>query len=321
MAELITLGEAMIRLSPPDFKRLEQTSTLDVHVSGDELNVAIAGARLGLSTEYVSRLPLNPFGRMINNKAREHGVDTSNMLWSDKHRAGFYFVEFGANPRTHNVFYDRKKSAIAKIEPGMVNWDQIFKGAKIFHLSGITPGLSTSAEATTKEAMQKAKEFNVIISLDVNFCPGLWSEEEAHKCLVDLMQYTDIVVTTKKDAKTIFHIDSKKNEDVVRKLLEKFKLKAVAVTQRETLSEWKCKWTAMASHDGKIYDAPTYEIDIIDQAGCRDSFSAGFLYGYLTSDIDYAVKFGTAYSALNHSIHGDINWCTKEEAESLMKNS
>ncbi|MGC9329855.1 MAG: PfkB family carbohydrate kinase, partial [Candidatus Hinthialibacter sp.] len=72
-------------------------------------------------------------------------------------------------------------------------------------------------------------------------------------------------------------------------------------------------------YESKIYDAPNYEVEIVDRVGGGDSFSAGFLNGYLTGDIDYAVKFGVAFSALKHSIPGDLNWSTKEEAESLMK--
>ena len=74
MADVVTFGEAMIRLSPPDFNRLEQTSTLDMKVGGAEFNVAIGLARLGVSSAFVTRVPTNPLGRMIVNKTREHGV-------------------------------------------------------------------------------------------------------------------------------------------------------------------------------------------------------------------------------------------------------
>ncbi|MGD0113951.1 MAG: PfkB family carbohydrate kinase, partial [Armatimonadota bacterium] len=92
--DIITLGEAMIRLSPPDFQRLEQTTTLDVRIGGAELNVAVDAARLGLRTAWVSKLPDNPLGRMTANKAREHGVDVSHVIWTRGERMGLYFVEF-----------------------------------------------------------------------------------------------------------------------------------------------------------------------------------------------------------------------------------
>jgi len=155
--DLVTFGETMIRLSPLNFRRLEQTNLLDVNVGGSELNVAVAAQRLGLGVAYVTRLTNNPLGRMIANKAREHGVDTSYIVWTDDDRVGTYFVEFGASPRPNSVVYDRRDSAIARIRPGEVDWDAIFKGVKMFHTSGITPALSPTAAEATKEAVQVAR--------------------------------------------------------------------------------------------------------------------------------------------------------------------
>ena len=59
---LTTFGEAMIRLSPPDHRRLEQAVALDVNVGGSEFNSAIAAQRLGIKTSYVTRLTDNPLG-------------------------------------------------------------------------------------------------------------------------------------------------------------------------------------------------------------------------------------------------------------------
>ena len=84
--DLVTFGETMIRLSPPGFRRLEQTNLLEVNVGGSELNVAVAAQRLGLKTAYVTRLTRNPLGRMIANKAREHGVDTCLLYTSPSPR-------------------------------------------------------------------------------------------------------------------------------------------------------------------------------------------------------------------------------------------
>ena len=47
MADVVTFGEAMIRLSPPNYQRIEQAATLDVQVGGGELNVAVGVRRLG----------------------------------------------------------------------------------------------------------------------------------------------------------------------------------------------------------------------------------------------------------------------------------
>src|SRR3954462_187390 len=135
--DVITFGEAMGRLSPPGFRRLEQARSLDVQVGGAELNTAVALARLGRSSAWVSRLTRNPPGKLIANPAREAGVSTEHVVWTDEDRVGVYFLEFGAAPRASSVLYDRKGAAVAAIRPGMVDWARVFTGASWFHVTGI----------------------------------------------------------------------------------------------------------------------------------------------------------------------------------------
>src|SRR5438067_11022487 len=115
--EVVTFGEAMIRLSPPNFRRLEQAHSLDVQVGGAELNTAVGVARLGRSSAWVSRLTDNPLGRLIANHAREAGVGTEHGVWTNDDRVGVYFLEFGAAPRASSGPYNRKGPAIAGFHP------------------------------------------------------------------------------------------------------------------------------------------------------------------------------------------------------------
>lgn len=322
MPDIITFGEVMLRFSPPHFKRFEQTAEFDICTGGGEYNVAVGAARLGLQSAFVTRLPNNPLGRIAVNKAREHGVDVSNIVWSNDSadRMGLYFCEFGAKPRASNVLYDRKYSAISAIQPGMVDWNKAFTGGKAYHVSGITPALSKSAAEVTKESMLKAKANGLVVSVDLNYRAKLWSEAEAQACMTDLMQYTDVLITTEEDTLRVFKIQGETYREVAKELQEKFGFAAVAITLRANPLVWKNDWSAITYADGTFYDAPTYEVEIVDRVGAGDSFSAGFLAGYITKnkDCDYATKLGVAYSALKHSIPGDVNWASKEEAEKLM---
>src|SRR5437660_2561364 len=115
MADVITFGEAMIRLAPPNHRRLEQAHSLDVQIGGAELNTAVGLARLGRSAAWVSRLTDNPLGRLVANHAREAGVSTEHVVWTPEDRVGLYVVEFGAAPRASGARYDRKDAAIAGI--------------------------------------------------------------------------------------------------------------------------------------------------------------------------------------------------------------
>jgi 2-dehydro-3-deoxygluconokinase len=334
MADVVTFGEAMIRLAPPHFQRLEQTNSLDVQVGGGELNVAVGVSRLGLTSTWVSRLPRNPLARLLENRVRQAGVDTSQIVWAEDGRVGLYFVEFGAAPRPSSVLYDRSYSAISAIEPGEVDWERVFAGAKWFHTSGITPALSDSAAAVTREALQVARRAGVTTSYDLNYRGKLWSPEKAQSVQEPLMEFVDVLITTEEDTGVVFKIKASgaaddqgfkeisvgRYKEVAQRLQEKFKFNAVAITLRENPLVWRNTWSAIAYADGKFYEDVKYELEIVDRVGGGDSFSAGFVYGYLAKNsYEAAVRYGNAFSALKQTIPGDFNWATLDEVEKLLK--
>lgn len=310
----------MLRLSPPDFMRFEQTHSFNAHAGGAEMNVAVACARLELNSAYVTKLGDNSIGHFIRNKAREHGVDTSHILWDPDNRCGVYFVEFGAAPRTNRVIYDRKDSAISKIKPGEVDWDTILRDTKLFHTSGITPALSSSCAEVTIEALKAAKEQSAKVSYDVNYRGKLWTPKEAQKFTEPASENIDILITTEEDTKVVYGIEGKDYEDVAAKLIDKFGFEVVVITVRETPSVLQNKWSVFAYTDGKVYKSPVYDVEVIDRLGGGDSCSAGFIYGYLKlKDLQKAVDFGSAFSALKHSVPGDLAFVYKSEVEKLIQ--
>jgi 2-dehydro-3-deoxygluconokinase len=232
------------------------------------------------------------------------------------------------------VLYDRAQSAISAVQPGEIAWEKVFQGAKWFHTSGITPALSDSAAAVTLEALQAAKQVGVTVSYDLNYRGKLWTPEKAQAVQEPMMEFVDVLMTTEEDTKVVFKIaasgktddkgfaevSGETYKDVARRLQEKFKFKAVAITLRENPLVWRNTWTAIAYADGRYFDDVKYELEIVDRLGGGDSFSAGFIYGYLTKQ-NYAdaVRYGNAFSALKHSVPGDFNWATLQEVENLLK--
>jgi len=179
MYDVVTLGETMLRLAPPDFERLEQARTYNVTAGGSESSAAVGIARMGLKVAWVSKLPKSPLGRFIANKIREHGVDTSHVVWMDGGRAGVYFLEFGSTPRPSQVIYDRKDSAISTLTAGEINWKPIFEGTKLFHTSGITPALSKNCAEATAKAVSEARAAGCLVSFDMNYRTKLWKNSSS----------------------------------------------------------------------------------------------------------------------------------------------
>jgi 2-dehydro-3-deoxygluconokinase len=318
MYDVVTFGESMIRLTPPNFQRLEQTHLFEVGVSGAELNTATGTSRLGLRTAWVSRLVDNPLGRMIANKAREHNVDTSHILWTPQGRVGLYYYEMGASTRASQVIYDRQNSAMSELKQGEVKWVTILRGARVFYVSGITPALSTSCREATKEALVAAKHARCAISFDINYRSRLWSAQEARECLSEMLQGVTILFTTLDEAGIVFGLAGN-TEEVARELARQFNISIVAITLREAPTVLRGKWSSLAFSDGKVYTGRVIDLELIDRMGSGDSYNAGFLYGYLTGDIAKAVAYGDAMSAIKHSVPGDYTWATLAEAKAQVE--
>ena len=104
--KVVTLGEIMLRLSTPDFKRFVQADTFDITYGGGEANVSAALCNYGLNGTFVSKVPNNAIGQSAINHLRRYGVDTQFVARGGE-RLGIYFLETGASMRASQVIYDR----------------------------------------------------------------------------------------------------------------------------------------------------------------------------------------------------------------------
>lgn len=318
-SNVITFGEAMIRLAPPHNKRLEQTDTLDLEVGGAELNTAVGLARLGRSASWVTRMTDNPLGRIIGNRAREAGVRTTDILWTDRDRVGVYFLEFGAAPRPSGIVYDRANSAMAMLQPGAIDWKRIFAGATWFYVTGITAALSPSSADATLESLRLAKEAGLTTCLDPNYRAKLWSVSEAAAWLAKAIPYVDVLITNPEDIERFFKIPNADHGKAMAVAVEKYKLKAVAMTLRQVHSVWKNSVTAIGYANDKLFTTSSYEVEIVDRLGSGDAFVSGLIHGLIDGDLQKGLDYGVAMSALKHTVPGDFAWITKDEVEGLIQ--
>lgn len=331
MASIVTLGEAMIRLTPPSFQRLEQTNSLCMTVGGSELNVATDLARLGIDSAWVSVLPEHPLGRYIRNKGREQGVDTRHVLFTKGGRTGLYFVEYGSSPRASKVYYDRENSAISQmaVKP---DWETILTGSQWFHTSGITPALSDTCAEEVKRAIETAKQHGLTVSYDLNYRGKLWSSEQAQRVTQQYVEKIDVCIGNEEDFQKVLGVSLKEGKDdferidtnyylkLAEKVQQEYGFQYVGISLRDSKSVLRNNWRGLLFTNGKGYVSKEYELELVDRVGGGDSFSAGLLYSMLTNKVPQdAVEFAAAFSALKHTIWGDINLVTLEEVENLLK--
>ncbi len=330
MAEIITLGEIMLRLSTNGNLRFVQSDNFDVVYGGGEANVAVSLSNYGHDTSFVTKLPKHEIGQSAVNALRQYGVDTSNIVRGGE-RVGIYFLETGASMRPSKVIYDRSNSAIALAKPEEFDFDKIFKNAKWFHWTGITPAISDNAKQLIKTALICAKKHNVTVSVDLNYRKKLWSKEQAQKCMTELMEYVDVCIGNEEDAQMCLGFtpgksDVKKAElqldgykMIFKQMQEKFGFKYIATSLRESFSASDNGWSGIAFDGKEFYQSRRYDVRIVDRVGGGDSFSAGFIHGLLEyNDYKKALEFAVGASALKHTINGDFNMVNAEEVETLI---
>ncbi len=336
--DLITFGEAMVRLTAPGYMRLEQARTLEVSVGGAEWNVAVNCARLGLKTAWVSRLVDTWSGRLIASEARSHGVDVGHVLWEKfdgvgRVRNGFYHLEIGVGPRASAVTYDRGHTAISGMTPEMVDWKGLLGQCRWLHGSGITPALSPSLQETTIRAFKTASEVGVRTSYDLNYRGKLWSSAQAQEATARILPYVQVLIGNEEDfekclglkaadtGKDYSELDPGSYKDVARQAVARFpNVKAVGTTLRNAKTGLLNDWRTLLFDGSEFHLSRVYEnLEIVDRVGGGDAFSSAVIYGMLNGQPAAEVcEFAAAYSALAHTFPGDLNWATKEEALKVM---
>lgn len=324
--KVVTLGEIMMRLSTPDYKRFVQTDSFDINYGGGEANVAAALCNYGLNGVFISKLPDNALGQAAINQLRRYGVDTQHVARGGK-RLGLYFLEPGVSMRASQVIYDRADASITGVELSEFDFDQIFEGADWFHTSGITPALSDKAAALTLAALKAAKAKGITTSLDLNYRKKLWTAEKARATLTELCQYVDVCIGP--DATLGFHaedtdaeLNNLKTDDyktIFKQMATKYGFKYIASTLRGSHSASDNTVSAMIFDGAEIHHTKNFDVRIVDRVGAGDSFASGLIYGLITGmSAPQAAEFGIASSALKHTIPGDMNHATVAEIEALM---
>ena len=250
---------------------------------------------------------------------------------------GIYFLETGAVARASKVVYDRAHSAIAEIQPGMIDWEAVFDGADWFHWTGITPAISQGAAAVCLEAIEAAGRLGVTVSTDLNYRKNLWKYgQTAAEVMPRLVAGCDIILGNEEDCEKVFgikpegfdaaatggEVDAAAFESVCRQMQARFpRAKKVIITLRGAVNANHNTWAGVLYDGRRLYRSRRYDIThIVDRVGGGDSFMGGLIYGLLTypSDNQQALDFAVAASCLKHTVYGDFNQVTVEEVEKLM---
>lgn len=323
------MGEIMLRLSTSGNNRFIQADNFDVCYGGGEANVAVSLANYGHDACFVTKLPAHEIGQAAMNALRRYGVNTAYIARGGD-RLGIYYLETGASMRPSKVIYDRRHSAIAEASEDDFDFNKIMEEADWFHWSGITPAISDNAANLIEKACEAARSHNVTVSVDLNFRKKLWTPDKAQSVMRPLMRFVDVCIGNEEDAELCLGFKPDSNVErgdtnadgykgIFAAMAKEFGFKYVASTLRESYSATRNGWKGMIYNGRDFHVSRRYYISpIVDRVGSGDAFAAGLIHGLLTMPAqEEALEFAVAASALKHTIPGDFNLASAEEALAL----
>jgi 2-dehydro-3-deoxygluconokinase len=342
---LVALGEVMLRFDPGD-ARIHATRVFQVWEGGGEYNVARGLRRcFGLPTAVVTALADNPVGRLVEDLMLQGGVE-QRIRWSPFDgvgrtvRNGLNFTERGFGVRAALGCSDRGHTAVSQLEPGTIDWDEIFGrlGARWFHTGGIFCALSDTTPLVAREAMQAARRHGTVISYDLNYRDSLWKsiggQARARAINRELAPMIDVILGNEEDFSAALGFEVAGVDDqlaaldpanfraMIAEVVAAYpNLRVVATTLRNATTATVNDWGAIAWADGDFFSAPNRQgLEIYDRVGGGDSFASGLIYGLLTGrDPQWAVECGAAHGALAMTTPGDTSMVTLAEVERVMK--
>lgn len=325
----ITIGEIMLRLTPPNYGKIRVATDFEASYGGSEANIALSLANLGVDATFFSVVPNNSLGKSAIRMLRSNDVHCTPMILSTpeetpSHRLGSYYLETGYGVRASKVIYDRKHSAITEYDFSKVDLDKLLENYDWLHLSGITPALCPSCGKLVMDCLKAARAKGMTISFDGNFRSSLWTWEEARDFCTQCLPYLDVLLGiepyhlwkdendhSKGDWKDDIplHPTYEQEDMVFRAFVERYpNLKCIARHVRYTHSGSENSLKAFMWYDGHTFESRMFTFNVLDRVGGGDAFASGLIYAMINeySPMDM-LNFAVASSAIKHTIHGDGN--------------
>ena len=341
--DLVSLGECMVRLSPPVHDRIEFARSMDVYVGGGEFNVAYALSRLGLKTGWVGGLVDNPVSAIIENHARAVGMDISHapkLPYDGVGRDCPYRPELHRGrrrpPRRGHPLRPRPLRHVQDDARQRRLAEALRRPRARAGSVGSTPAASSPASPTpparsrpshSRPPSRPAPSSPTTSTSDPS--SGLPTKRSEHT--KPLVPYIDCLIGNEEDFEKVLgyevegadvesggELPIEKYKDMVRQVVKDYpNLKVVGTTLREVISASENNWSALLyfAEDDTFYQGPTFERLILeDRVGGGDGFASGFAYAFLTGqDPQSAVNLGTAHGALLQTTRGDTSQITLKE--------
>ena len=168
--DVIALGELLIDFTQNGLSE-QGNGLFEANPGGAPCNVLSMLNNLGKKTSFIGKVGNDQFGKTLKKALEELGIGTENLLMDDEVHTTLALVHTFADGDRDFSFY-RNPGADMMLTVDELNLDLI-RDTRIFHF-GTLSMTHEGIRATTKKAVETAKEAGDLISFDPNLREPLW---------------------------------------------------------------------------------------------------------------------------------------------------
>jgi 2-dehydro-3-deoxygluconokinase len=328
---VLSFGELLLRLSRDTTGRWLDKSLVNIYMGGNEINIISALVQWRMPVCFCTVLPDNFIAREIVKQLAEQNIDTSAIIYyGDK--IGLYYLEHENLLTGESIIYDRLHSSFYDLQPGVINWDNVFNGVRWFHFSSLSAGLHENIAAVCKEALAVCARKNITVSAYMHHQPQIWlNKNKPAEVMPELLQYCDVFISDVQSINAMLATQypaalNMRRDDTIqlsKKVSEEFikqfqKCKIVANNFCSYGSAIEMYGTAFTNNN--LYISASYKSNnIVDKAGSGDCFVAGLIYGiYNHLPFQQVINFAAAAGFQKLFVKGDRINKTAEEIKSFI---
>jgi sugar/nucleoside kinase (ribokinase family) len=246
----------------PEFGQVERiVEDAKLVIGGSAAITACGAARLGLRTALIGVVGDDFLGRFMCEAVAECGVDVSGVVVDDQRPTGISVVLVRGDDRAIVTAL----GTIPELSADVVD-RALLRGTRHVHVSSYF--LQHALREELPALLSEARSASATASVDPNWDP----REEWDGGLLEALRQVEVLFANAEEARGIAAEDDV--EAAARKLAGRGPQVVVKLGADG----------ALAVRGPEVIRAPALRVDVVDTVGAGDSFDAGFLAGFLSSD-------------------------------------
>lgn len=257
---ILVYGDAFV-----DFIAKDQTNQQFVkYLGGATINVAAGISRIGAPSALITITGDDETSEFVRHEIEQEGVNMEYAIFDPTKRVSGVYVHLTEN--CERVFKDYiDETPNLQVTAEQLN-EQAFKRASVLNVCSGTMFHET-ALATTRQAVELAKDNGVIVAIDANIRPLRWpSEDICRETIASFFEDADILKLT--DDELLFLTETTTIEEGIEALGDLL-VPIILVTAGEE--------GAYAVLNGETLHVPVEKVVPVDTTGAGDAFMSGVL--------------------------------------------